>query len=84
MSESQARCCPTCGGTQRPGRTTFTVDFGTLFFAVRDVPAMICDQCGAEWFSASTVHELNRLAEEAKAKDSQVEILSAGRLALQP
>lgn len=45
---------------------------------------MICDRCGAEWFSASTVHELNRLAEEAKAKDSQVEILSAGRLALQP
>ncbi len=83
MSESQVRCCPTCGGSPRSGRTTFTVDFGTLFFAVRDVPAMICDQCGAEWFSPATVHELNRLAEEARAKNSQVEILSAGRLALQ-
>lgn len=83
MSDARSRPCPSCGGEQRPGRTTFTVDFGTLFFAVRDVPALVCDQCGAEWFSPSTVRELNRLAEEAKEKGSQVEILTAGRLALQ-
>ena len=83
MSDAKPRCCPVCGGTQRPGRTTFTVDFGSVFFAVRDVPALVCDQCGAEWLEPDTVRELNRLANEAKRKRSQVEIMSAAHLALQ-
>lgn len=76
--------CPVCRyGIRQPGRTTFTVDFGTVFFAVRDVPALVCDQCGAEWLEPDTVRELNRLANEAKGKQSQVEIMSAAHLALQ-
>lgn len=76
------RLCPVCRGTQRPGRTTFSVDFGTVFFAVRDVPALVCDQCGAEWLAPDTVRELNRLAHEARSKRSQIEIMSADYLAL--
>jgi len=82
MSDRTERCCPVCGGTQRPGRTTFAVDFGTVFFAVRDVPALVCDQCGAEWLEPATVRELNRLANEARGKRSQIEIMSADHLAL--
>ncbi len=82
MSSHQIRCCPSCGGTQRPGRTTFAVDFGELFFAVRDVPALVCEQCGAEWLSPGTVRELARLADEAKSQRTQVAILSAAEMAV--
>ncbi len=82
MTSHKTRCCPSCGGTQRPGRTTFVVDFGSLFFAVRDVPALVCDQCGAEWLSPDTVRELTRLAHEARDKPTQVAILSAAEMAV--
>jgi YgiT-type zinc finger domain-containing protein len=41
--------CPLCGGTKRAGTTTFTVDLGFGIVVVRDVPATVCGQCGADW-----------------------------------
>jgi YgiT-type zinc finger domain-containing protein len=33
------------------GKTTFTVDLGFGVVVVRDVPATVCSQCGADWIS---------------------------------
>jgi len=40
--------CPWCGGTKRPGTTTFTAELGFGVVVVRDIPASVCSQCGAE------------------------------------
>ena len=45
--ESPSRC-PLCGGSKKAGRTTFTVDLGFGVVVVRDVPASVCSQCGAD------------------------------------
>ncbi|GJQ59949.1 MAG: type II toxin-antitoxin system MqsA family antitoxin [Candidatus Scalindua sp. AMX11] len=41
--------CPICGGGKKAGKTTFTVDLGFGVVVVREVPATVCSQCGADW-----------------------------------
>ena len=79
--QTKARRCPLCGGDQEPGRTTFTVDLGSGLVVVRQVPAMICDQCGAEWISPQVAAKLEKMVTAARRKGAEVEILSAASLA---
>jgi len=50
--------CPLCRGRKKPGRTTFTVDLGFGVVVVRDVPATVCSQCGADWIEDRTAAKL--------------------------
>jgi len=68
--------CPLCGGMKTPGKTTFTADFGFGVIVVRDVPATVCSQCGADWITDSTAEEVEAQVEEARQKHRQVEIIS--------
>ncbi len=67
--------CPLCGGKQNPGTTTFTVDKGRVLVVVRNVPAMVCDQCGEAWIMDSVAEDLEIIVSEARAKRSQVEVI---------
>jgi len=62
--------CPMCGGDQHPGTTTFTVDRKTVLIVVRNVPAIVCRQCGKAWSE-----ELEKIITEASAKRRQLEVI---------
>ena len=66
--------CPQCGGRKEPGTTTFTADFGVGVVVVRDVPATLCSQCGAEWIDDATAGKLEVVVDEARRKNSLVEV----------
>lgn len=66
--------CPVCGGTKRPGTTTFTAELGFGVVVVRQVPASVCSQCGADWISDEVAGRVEALVEEAKQKRLQVEV----------
>jgi YgiT-type zinc finger domain-containing protein len=68
--------CPLCGGKRVPGRTTFSADLGTGVVIVRNVPATVCDQCGAEWIDDSTAGELEGMTDGARRRGAQIEVLS--------
>lgn len=53
--------CPLCGGAKTPGKTTFTADLGFGVVVVRDIPATVCSQCGADWITDSTEEEVEAL-----------------------
>ena len=76
MKEDRNASCPLCGGRKQPGTTTFTADLGFGVIVVRDVPATVCSQCGADWISDDVASRLEVLAEEAKAKRLQVKVMS--------
>lgn len=76
MKEEIAVSCPLCGGVKRPGTTTFTADLGFGVVVVRDVPATVCSQCGADWISDDVASRIEALVDEAKAKRLQVEVMS--------
>lgn len=77
MKEVQSESlCPLCKGKKQLKKTTFTVDFGFGVVVVRDVPATVCSQCGADWISDDIAEKLERLVEEARLKHHQVEVIS--------
>ncbi len=66
--------CPLCGGDKAPGVTTFAADLSFGVVVVRNVPATVCSQCGADWISDSVASKLETIVEEARKKRNLVEI----------
>jgi len=66
--------CPLCGGSKKSGTTTFTVDLAFGVVVVRQVPATVCAQCGAEWLSDDITARLEAVVEDARKKRLQVEV----------
>ncbi len=74
--DTDSKACPLCKGTKRPGTTTFTADFGFGVMVIRNVPASVCDECGADWIEDEVAERIERLVQDAKAKRSQVEVVA--------
>ena len=68
--------CALCGGQIVVGEMTFTADLKTGLLVVRDVPARVCTQCGAEWVDHEAATRIDDYAQDMQAKGSQVEIVS--------
>lgn len=66
--------CPLCKGVKINSTTTFTVDLGFGVVVVRNVPALVCNQCASEWIDDTTANDLEKLVDHAKKNHSMVEI----------
>jgi YgiT-type zinc finger domain-containing protein len=66
--------CPICGGTKTQGTTTFTVDLGFGVVVIRNVPALVCEQCGTDWIADETAERLERTVNDARQRHRQVEV----------
>jgi YgiT-type zinc finger domain-containing protein len=74
MTNENKAACPLCGGAKEDGKTTFTADLGFGVVVIRDVPATICSQCGADWLSDSVSAQIEQMVQEARKKRHQVEV----------
>ncbi len=66
--------CPLCKGKKEAGKTTFTAELGFGVVVVRDVPALVCDLCGADWIEDSIAEKLEEIVAEAREKHHTVEV----------
>lgn len=66
--------CPLCGGNKKAGKTTFTVDLRFGVVVVRDVPATVCSQCGADWIEDTIAAKLEEIVDDARQKHHIVEV----------
>jgi len=66
--------CHICGGTKTQGTTTFTVDLGFGVVVIRNVPALVCEQCGADWIADETAERLEITVNDARQRHRQVEV----------
>ena len=73
MSKSHG-ICPLCGGEKQPGKTTFTADLGTGIVVVRDIPALVCSQCGADWISDEQAAHIEQVVGDARKSHRQIEV----------
>ena len=69
-------CCSLCGGDKTLGKTTMTVELGYGIVVIRDVPATVCTQCGADWIDDTVAGKIEDIVEEAREKHSQMEVIS--------
>lgn len=74
MRKNQSDGCPLCGGNKRAGTTTFTTDLGFGVVVIRNVPATICSQCGADWIADQVVARIEELVEDARKRRYQLEV----------
>lgn len=66
--------CPLCKGSIKKGKVTFTVDLGFSVVVVREVPADICDLCGADWIEDNIAEELEQRVEFAKSNYQMISV----------
>lgn len=66
--------CPLCGGEKEPGTTTFAVDLNFGVVVVRQVPALVCANCGDAWIENSTAMKLNSIVTDARRKQAIIEV----------
>lgn len=76
MKNGQPDLCPFCGGEKKPGSTTFTAELGFGVVVIRNVPATVCSQCGADWIADETAARIEEITQEARKKHRQVEVLT--------
>ena len=74
MKESFGSICPLCKGQKESGTTTFTVDLGVGILVVRDVPALVCSQCGTDWIADDVAAYLEDVVKNARRSRRQVEV----------
>ena len=68
--------CPLCSGLKTKGKTTFTVDFSFGVIVIRNVPATVCSQCGADWIKDDIASKIEEIVNDAEKKRMEVEITS--------
>ncbi len=68
--------CPICHGYKSKSTTTFTVDLKFGLVVIRDVPADVCEQCGADWISDKDAEMLEDMVNDAKAKHAMIKVAS--------
>ncbi|MGH2373259.1 MAG: type II toxin-antitoxin system MqsA family antitoxin [bacterium] len=71
----RAGTCPLCAGGKEPGTTTFTVDLGFGVVVVRDVPALVCSQCGEAWIEDAVAAKLESVVTDARRRRAVVEVM---------
>lgn len=68
--------CPTCkNGKLKPGTTTVTLERAGALIIFKEVPADVCDNCGAYFLATETSSELYNKASIAIENGAQVEIM---------
>lgn len=67
--------CVVCKqGETRPGTATVTLCRELLTLVVKDVPALVCGNCGEEYVDAHITARLIETAEEAAKSGVQVDV----------
>jgi YgiT-type zinc finger domain-containing protein len=76
MKENSKGVCSLCGGSRRTGTTTFTAELGFGVIVVRNVPALVCVQCGMDWIADDIASRIEELVEDARKRRYQVEVMT--------
>lgn len=61
-------------GTVGAGTTTLTIERDTTTMVIKEVPAMVCQQCGEAYLSDETMESLEQIADDAARQGVQVDI----------
>ncbi len=71
----ESQICPICGGAFKKGTTTFTVDYQSGVVVVRNVSALVCDQCGETWIDDETAGKLEAIVNKAKKENNEIQVV---------
>ncbi|MEA3361282.1 MAG: type II toxin-antitoxin system MqsA family antitoxin [Thermodesulfobacteriota bacterium] len=67
--------CALCKGKIKNGRVNFPVDVGNNFILIKDVPALVCEQCGEYFLEDDVAGVIEEIINDAKSSNVEFEIL---------
>jgi len=68
--------CQICkNGETLPGKVTITLEKNNSLVVLKDVPALVCNNCGDYYLDAVTTQMVLNKAEDAVLKGAEVEII---------
>ncbi|HUF53042.1 MAG TPA: type II toxin-antitoxin system MqsA family antitoxin [Dehalococcoidia bacterium] len=65
---------PLCGGDKKRRETTFAVDLKFGIVVVRNVPALVCVECGESWVEDDVAATLENVVADARLKGEAVAV----------
>jgi len=57
----ESMICFMCKGNLQEGFSTFTADMGNCIVVIKNVPSLICDQCGESSYSNEVTKRLEQI-----------------------
>jgi len=67
--------CVMCKGDLTEGTISYSVDHNSQFSLLKEVPALICNQCGEFFLDDEVVAKIEEIVESAKISDVEIEVL---------
>jgi len=59
--------CFLCKGDMENNTVTHTIDLGGCIVIIRNVPAMVCSQCGEAWYSGTVTRHIEKIVDAVTA-----------------
>lgn len=59
--------CGICKGDMEEKLVTHTEDLGKSVVVIRNVPALVCDECGNVWYSGDVVRQIEAIVDAIAA-----------------
>lgn len=75
MTAKDMDCVICKSGKMEDGKVTVTLQRGESVIVVKNVPAMVCDNCGEYKVTEAVAGNLLSIAEDAVAKNAEIEVL---------
>jgi len=68
--------CTTCkNGTMEEGKVTVTLQRGQSVVVIKNVPALVCENCGDYTLSETVTARVMEIAEQAVLNNAEIEVL---------
>jgi YgiT-type zinc finger domain-containing protein len=74
--------CPICKeGSTKNGESTVTIERNGAIIFFKEVPALICSNCGETYFTSEISKKLFKIAQDAFNKGTELEIIRLKKVA---
>ena len=77
--EGDVKCSLCKTGSMVPGTATLTLERDETTLVIKDVPALVCDQCGDESFEAEAADRALEMLDEAVRRSVVIEMVHFAR-----
>jgi YgiT-type zinc finger domain-containing protein len=67
--------CTFCKGSTKLQTINFPIDLESTFILVKEVPAIVCQQCGEYFLEDNIAERIEDIAETAKSSNIEIEVL---------
>ena len=68
--------CFVCKGNTINKKTNFMVDLGSSIIIVKNVPSLVCDQCGEVSYEDDVAHNLEQIVDKLRGAEAEITVAS--------